>query len=407
MIDGGPNPVMGRDWRRTAKKWWPAAAAGVVALVFILSVAAGRDEPGTSTKADTSETHEEADSVVTLDSTAQRLAGIELLTAMPSGMDALMANGTITYDANHVSAVSSRAEGRVLDVRADLGQPVAAGQVLALLESSEVGQTRGDLERARVNMDVARRNYEREQRLFAQSITSQKELLEAEGAFRSAEADYNSAVSRLRAVGASGGDGAAFGLVSPIAGVVVERNASPGQVVGPSTNLFTVANLRHVWITVDVYEADLARVRNGATVVVTPAALAGETFAGRVTYAGGVVDPTSRTFKVRVELENPGLRLRPGMFAQVRISASPGTARVVGELTIPEIAVQELNGKEVVFVAKEPFGQFVAREVMLGTRRGGFVAVTTGLSTGDRIVGRGAFQLKAEMLKASFGEDHH
>ena len=396
----------GRDWRRLAKKWWPAVAAAALALVVTMWAVAGRGEPATATGADTAAAHAEQDSVVTLDSAALRLAGIELVTAMPSGSDALTANGTITYDANHVSAISSRAEGRVLAVRTDLGQQVRAGEVLALLESSEVGQTRGDLERARAAMDVARRNFEREKRLFDQAITSQKELLEAEGAFRLAEADYNSAVSRLRAIGAAGGEGAEFGLVAPIAGVVVERNASPGQVVGPSTNLFTVANLRHVWITVDVYEADLSRVRRGATVVVTPAALPGETFAGRVTYAGGVVDPSSRTFKVRVELENPALRLRPGMFAQVRIAASPGTARVAGELTIPEIAVQELNGKQVVFVALPETGRFVAREVTIGARTGGFVVVTSGIGVGDRLVGRGAFQLKAQMLKASFGEAH-
>ncbi len=215
-----------------------------------------------------------------------------------------------------------------------------------------------------------------------------------------------SALAKLRAVGATGGEGADFGLVSPIAGVVVERNASPGQVVGPSTNLFTVANLRHVWITVDVYEADLSRVRRGAPVVVTPVALAGETFAGRVTYAGGVVDPASRTFKVRVELENPGLRLRPGMFAQVRITVPPGAAATTGTLTVPEIAIQEINGKQVAFVATASPGQFVARPVTVGPRSsGGLVTLTGGLAAGDRIVGRGAFQLKAEMLKASFGED--
>lgn len=353
------------------------------------------------------EEHAEQDSVVTLDSAAVRLAGIQLFTATPASSDALVANGTITYDANHVATVSSRAEARVLSVRADLGQQVRAGAVLALLESSEVGETRGDLERARANMDVARRNYDREQRLFAQSITSQKDLLEAEGAFRLAQADYNSAVARLRAVGAGAGAGATFGLASPISGLVVERNAGPGQVVGPSTNLFVVADLRHVWITVDVYEADLSRVRQGAAVVVSPAALEGQTFPGRVTYAGGVVDPASRTFKVRVELENPGQRLRPGMFAQVRI-ATPAAVPVAGAPpSVPEIAVQELNGKQVVFVARGATGRFVAREVTLGPRSaGGLVAVTSGIKPGEQVVARGAFQLKAEMLKASFGEDH-
>lgn len=400
-----------RDWSRMARKWWPALAAGAAVVIAILWFAGNGDSSEGSAEAGSDSTaageHAEQDSMVTLDSAALRLAGIELVSAAPAGSDALVANGTITYDADHVSMISPRAEGRVVAVRADLGEQVTASRVLAVMESSEVGQMRGDLERSRANLDVARRNYEREKRLFAQSITPQKELLEAEGTFRSAEADYRSSISRLRAVGASAGQGATFGLASPITGVVVERNASPGQAAGPSTTLFTVANLKHVWITVDVYEADLTRVRLGAPALVTPSALGGETFPGRVTYAGGIVDPASRTFKVRVELENTNMRLRPGMFAQVRITAPGPAANTGGTLTVPEIAVQELEGRQVVFVAGPARGQFLIRTVTVGAPiAGGSVNITTGLRPGERVVAKGAFQLKAEMLKASFGEGH-
>ncbi|MBI3568100.1 MAG: efflux RND transporter periplasmic adaptor subunit [Gemmatimonadetes bacterium] len=346
------------------------------------------------------------DSTITLDSATQRLAGIELFTARAGGDNALIANGTITYDANRVSVVASHVAGRLLTVRADLGQAVRPGALLATLESPEVGAIRGDLERARSGVDIARRNYEREQRLFEQQITPQKELLEAEAAFRTAEADLRSASARLSAIGATdagGGQGATFGLASPIAGVVVERNASPGQPVGPTSNLFTVADLRNVWITVDVYENDLARVRRGAMAFVTPSAFSSERFPGRVTYAGGVVDTASRTFKVRVEVTNPELRLRPGMFAQVRIPTTD-TSPTGGPIAIPEIAVQELNGKQVVFVAGAVAGRFVVRPVTLGPRRGGTVVVASGLAAGERIVVQGAFRIKAELMKASFGE---
>jgi cobalt-zinc-cadmium efflux system membrane fusion protein len=319
-----------------------------------------------------------------------------------------MTNGSITFDANRVSVISSRAEGRVLSVRADLGQAVGAGAVLATVQSAEVGATRGDLERARVGVDVARRNYEREQRLFAEQITPQKEMLEAEAAFRTAQADYNSAVSKLGAIGATDGSGATFGLVTPVSGTIVDRNASPGQVVGPTTNLFTVADLRHVWITVDVYEKDLARVHQGAHASVVPSALSSESFPGRVTYAGGIVDSATRTFKVRVEVENAALRLRPGMFAQVRIQTpATGGASVI---VVPEIAVQDLNGKPVVFVAAGGIagatGRYVVRFVTVGPRVGdGTMVITDGLRAGERIVGKGAFQLKAELTKASFGDE--
>lgn len=347
-----------------------------------------------------------AEGVVRLDSAAQRLAGIEIDTVSSGGDGALIANGTITYDANRVSVVGSRAEERVVSVRTDLGARVRAGAVLAMIESSEVGELRGQLERAQALREVARRTYEREQRLYAAEISSQKELLAAETEHRTAEAEYRSALARLEAVGASTGDGATFSLRTSVSGTVVERNASPGQLVGPETNLFTVADLYHVWITVDVYESDFERVRRGAPAVVLPRALPDEKFAGRVTVAGSVVDTVTRTFKVRVEVENTEGRLRPGMFALVRIDA-PGRSGAQEPPTVPELAVQELDGKQVVFVPGTEPGEFVAHPVTLGPRTGsGRVVIAQGVSIGEPIVARGAFQLKAELTKASFGKDN-
>lgn len=390
------------------------ALAAAVPLLALLSLACGGSdapakEPGEAAAAharpDSADAGARPDTVLALDSTAQRLAGIELVTVKPSGGDELVANGTITYHANHVAVVAPRTESRLVSVRADLGQRVRAGAVIATLESPEVGQLRGEFERARAAMEVAQKNFEREKRLFEQQISSQKELLAAESDFRTAEAEYLSARARLRALGATTGEGATYNLTTPVAGTVVERNASPGQVVGRSDNLFTVADLRRVWINVDVYEGDLTRVRTGARATVVPTAAPGERFTGRVTYAGGVVDTTSRTFKVRVEVENPALRLRPGMFAQVRIEVvSPGDT--TGTLAVPEVAVQELDGKQVVFVAADSSGEFVVRPVALGSRSAdGMLRVTAGLQAGERVVAAGAFQLKSELTKASFGEE--
>lgn len=346
------------------------------------------------------------DSVVVLDSTAQRLAGITIDSVRLIAGSVLSANGVITFDANRVSAVGSRVEGRVAAINADLGSEVRAGAVLASIESSEIGAMRGDIERARVRRSVAQRNFDREERLFKQQISSQKEMLEAEGEFRTAEADLNSAMIRLEAVGADlDGKGSSFGLRTPVAGVVVERNATPGQLTGPSTNLFTVADLRHVWITVDVYERDYSRIRRGAAVTIRPTALPENTFEGRVTYAGGVMDPASRTFKVRVEVENPNHRLRPGMFASVVI-ATPNDAQGAEALAVPEAAIQDLSGQPVVFVVGAQPGRFLVRRVLPGKAVGsGLITVTQGLLRSDRIVTTGAFQLKSELLKSTFSGD--
>ena len=123
-----------------------------------------------------------------------------------------------------------------------------------------------------------------------------------------------------------------------------------------------------------------------------------------MTFAGGVVDTTSRTVKLRVTVENEARRLRPGMFAQVRITAPSGVPSH-GVVALPEIAVQDVNGKPTVFVSIAP-GRYVARTVMVGSRASaGTVFVTSGVSVGERVVVQGAFQLKSELLKASRGEE--
>lgn len=391
--------------------WWQFAQRNRPVLLGVVIVAAvaltylftRASSAPTKEDAEALELKAGTDTLVVLDSASERLAGIVVLPVTPNTSSVLIANGTITYDADRVSVISSRVDAHIVAVRADLGQAVPAGGLLAVLESADVGQTRGELERARANVEIARRNFEREERLFREQISPQKEMLDAEATYRSAEADYRSAAAKLRAVGASGGQGGVFDLRSPISGTIVERHASPGLTVGPSTNLFTVADLRNVWITVDVYEGDLPRVQTGAAATVIPSALNGESFLGRITYAGGVVDAASHTFKVRVEVGNANFRLRPGMFAQVRIAtANAGPAG--GVIAVPEVAVQELNGRQIVFLAAQKPWSYITRTVRTGASTGdGNVVITSGLSGGERLVVIGAFQLKAELTKATFG----
>ena len=399
---------------------WLFFGAGVVVLVLVVWAVARRGEPAAATErkegaaagsTEKGEQQERIDSVVTLSAASLRLVPIEVLSVGSLSGSALTANGTITFDANHASVVAPRAEGRVVSVRADLGQPVQAGTVLAVLESSEVGETRGAVERAEANLEVAKQTYEREKSLYEQQVTSQKSMLEAQAAYRSAIADLNAARAKLQALGATSGgaeNGGSYTLVSPVAGTIVERNVMPGQIAGPATNLFTVADVRRVWINVDVYESDARLVRPGAPVAVMTRALPGETFRGRVTYAGGVVDTATRTLKVRVEVDNAAQRLRPGMYAQSRIDIPRGAAPVAetgASVMVPEGAVQDLNGKTVVFVPGGQPGRFIARPIVVGPRLGGgFISVLSGLAPGDRFVAKGAFQLKSELLKASFGE---
>lgn len=408
-----PRPSLPRaersEWRERVRRRWPLLVVGIVVLlVGAWAIGRGRHTVSAAEGEGASSATKDAstpDSIVTLDTATLRNAGIELVAVATVGTTGLTANGTITFDANHASVIAPRAEGRIVEVRTDLGQHVERGSVLALLESSDVGQTRGEVERARANMEVTQKSYEREKRLFEQSVSSQKELLEAEAAFRTARAEYSGAEARISGLGARVGQGGVYGLTSPIKGTVVDRNAMPGQVVGPTTTLFTVADLTRVWITVDVYESDAGRVHRGTPAIVSPRALSGEQFQGRVTYAGETVDTATRTVKVRVELSNAERRLRPGMFASVRLETTTAAGDIAQQTgaSVPDVAVQDVGGKSVVFVPGRGPGQFIVRPVTVaGPPNSGMVTITSGLRAGDRVVLKGAFQLKSQLLKGTF-----
>ncbi|CAN5312752.1 efflux RND transporter periplasmic adaptor subunit [soil metagenome] len=346
----------------------------------------------------------ETDALV-LDSAGMSAAGIQVNAVETVTTTGLPVTGTITYDANLVSHVGARAEGRIVRLNTDIGDRVRSGQVLALLESPEVGSLRAEEHEAEALLRIARENYQREQRLEEQGISSRKELLDAEAELRRAEAALRSAEERLRVLGAGHGSGGQFAVTAPFAGVVVARDAGRGEVVSPADSLFTVANLDRMWIELDVFERDLARIGRGQAVEVTTAAYPGRTFPGRIVYVGDVLDPATRTVRARVEIPNEDRALKPGMFATARIQVGGGGAPTV---VLPRDAIQELEGRKVVFVPGDRPGEFRAVPVELGeTVDGGRVVVRSGLEPGTRVVTAGAFALRSELAKGEIGEHGH
>ena len=206
-------------------------------------------------------------------------------------------------------------------------------------------------------------------------------------------------------LGAGHGEGGQFAITAPFDGVVVEKHATLGEVASPSDRLFTVADLSRVWIELDIYERDLSRVAVGQPVAVTTAAYPGRTFPGRIVYLGDVLDPERRTVRARVEIPNTGRALKPGMFAKATIQVGGGGAPLV---VVPQDAVQEIDGRQVVFVPGERAGEFRPVPVEVGQPLdGGRVAVLSGLAPGSRLVVSGAFLLKSELAKGEIGEHGH
>ena len=389
-------------WIRRPGRLW-----AIGALLMALA-ACGDDEAADEAPAE--EEHEgeaegEHAEEVVLDSVGLAAAGIQLATVSSVTVDRLPVTGSITFDQNRVSHIGPRTEGRVTALRADLGTHVRAGQVLAVMESPEVGALRADLHEAESLVRIARENYDRERRLEAQGISSRRDLLEAEAELRREEASQLRAAERLQALGAGRGEGGEFSVPAPFAGVVVEKHASLGEVVTPADQLFTVANLSRVWLELSIYERDLRRISVGQTVEVTTAAFPARAFTGRIVYVGDIVDPDTRTVRARVEMPNPDGSLRPGMFATAFIALG-GTG--LSAALVPLDAVQELEGRKVVFVPSDEPGGFRAVEIEVSDQaHEGGVIVMSGIAPGDQVVTSGAFLLRSELASGEIGEHGH
>lgn len=342
--------------------------------------------------------------IVELDSVALAMSGIELGRSDTVSSAHLEVTGTITFDQNRVSHVGPRTEGRISELRVDLGARVKVGRELAVLESPTVGATRADLHESEALLEIARENYAREERLEAQGISSRKELLDAEADLRRAEASLQRATEQLSALGAGRGEGGEFTVSAPFDGVVVEKHATMGEVVGPSDQLFTVADLGRLWIELDIYERSLLQVSIGLPVTVSTAAYPQHVFDGRIVYLGDILDTQTRTIRARVEVENAEELLKPGMFARASIQLAGGVAMVV----VPREAVQTVEDRTVVWIPGDEAGHFFTRDVEVGqTLADGRVEVIAGLEPGLAIVVAGAFTLKAELSKEGFGGHGH
>ena len=390
------------------RRFNPLAAGAALLLALFSLIACGDDSPeGAAVEEEHAEGEERAgeQDVVLLDSIAMSIASITLVPVETVQTTGLPVTGTITYDANRVSHIGPRIDGRIVRLSADVGERVRGGQALAILESPQVGQVRAEEHEAEALLRIAQENYEREKRLEEQGISSRKELLDAEADLRRAEAALNSARQRLSVLGAGHGEGGQYALTSPFPGVVVARDASLGEMASPADQLFTVANLDRLWIELDVYERDLSRVARGQTVDVATAAYPGRTFPGQIVYVGDILDPEKRTVRARVEIPNPDGTLKPGMFANALIRVGGGGAAVA---VVPQEAIQDIEGRKVVFVPGDQPGEFRARPVQVGNvADDGRVLVHSGLSAGDRIVTTGAFALRSELAEAEIGEAGH
>lgn len=311
---------------------------------------------------------------------------------------AIIASATVEATPDAEAVLTARAPGTITRIFSRIGDPVRAGQTLALVESRDASQIAADRSSASARVTLAQRQLARERTLLAQGVSPRADYEAAQANLSVAQADARRASAAASAARVTG-DGRSVAIVSPIAGRVTAAAANLGQYVAAETELFRVADPRRLQITANVPPADAMRVRTGDRVELSTSD--GRTIEGRVRAATGVVDPQSRTATIVVTPTAGTSTLAPGQLVQARILASGGATK--GGVMVPQDAVQTLGDRTVVFV-RTPQG-FRAQPVRIASRSGGMVAIADGISAGTQIATTNAFLIKAELEKNVGGEE--
>lgn len=322
----------------------------------------------------------------------------------PAG-DSVTALGELRVNEDAYAEVGSSLPARIDKVLAAPGDQVKPGQPLAELDSPEIGRARAQLAASGARLDLARKTEARRSALAGDRIVSQRELEATRAELVEAEAEQRAAAQALAALGSARGSGSRFVLSAPIAGTVIERHALRGRLASGDEPLFIIGDLRKLWLVVHSFERDALRMHVGSTARVTFPALPGRAFEGTVTRLSSQVDPISRTLDVRIEIDNPGGELRPGMSGSALVPLGDARGAVVA---VPVEALQRLEQGWCVFLPKQEPGEFEIRPVGRGRELGAEVEVVSGLRAGEPVVVDGAFLLKAEADKSrGGGHEHH
>jgi cobalt-zinc-cadmium efflux system membrane fusion protein len=407
---------------------------------------------------------------VELSEEALAAAGVEIVDVSERAAVALLrVTGTVEANQQQTQQVTPLVLGRVERVTVALGDRVRAGAVLAIISSPEVAEMHGKLHEAETRFTLAEQSYARVQQAENRSSVLQakarldeaeatlrrtrklvelgagagKDLTAAEAAYKTAKAEYdyqsNISINRevqearaeveisrvealhlrnsLRALGATIDEGkhatrhdtSTIALVAPVSGTVTERLVNAGAGIEAGKPLFTISNISTLWVIANVPEAQVGNLRVGTPAEVRSAAIGSNAISGRITYIDPILNEETRTARVRIEVANQNEMLKVGMFVEVgfETGASGIGSTVATELVIPDEAVQRLGERSVVFVPKDEPGHFEVRDVEVGGTVDGYRRIISGLALGDRVVSKGSFTLKTQLMKGEMGEHSH
>jgi membrane fusion protein, heavy metal efflux system len=391
--------------------------------------------------------------------------------AVRSAATLLRVTGSVEANQQQMQQVTPLVSGRVEKVYVALGDRVRAGTPLAVISSPQIAETHGKLHEAETRLELAERelqrvqktenragviaakakldeaeaNLNRTKRLIEFGAGAGKDMIAAEAAYKTAKAEYefqsnislNRELAQAQAevattrvevahlrngLGALGAeisemegkgmrhDTSVITLRAPISGTITERHVNAGAGIEAGKPLFTVANISNLWVIANVPEAQVGSLQLGTPAEIRSAALRDGVLSGRINYIDPQLNEETRTARVRIEMANPRERLKVGMFVEVNFQADPTgkDTESSSELTVPEEAIQRVGERMLVFLPKEgKAGHFEVREVQVGDESAGQRAIKEGLKTGERVVTKGSFTLKTQMMKGEMGEHGH
>jgi cobalt-zinc-cadmium efflux system membrane fusion protein len=363
-----------------------------------------------------SQEHEEG--VVHLSASEIEEFGIQLIPAAAGVIGpTIELAGEIVTNPDRFAHVVPRVSGVVSHVAAGVGARVQGGAVLATIDSRELSDLKSDYLATLERRELARTSFEREERLWKQEISSEREYLQARQAYAEARINARSAGLKLHALGFSEADLQAlpmepdasftrFDIRAPFSGIVLDKHITLGESVDEKTAVFSVTDLRQVWAIFTIYQRDLQWIRQGQSVSIQDREQRSGRSSGDISYVSPVIDEVTRTASVRVVLDNAQGNWRPGMFVLGEVITTDRSAPVV----IERSAVQSYEGSEIVFVhhgGEETSEEFHLRQVRTGESTEDLVEILSGVEPGEHVVTAGAFTLKTEIQKGEFESGHN
>jgi cobalt-zinc-cadmium efflux system membrane fusion protein len=328
----------------------------------------------------------------------EQMSHVKVVTVQPTDLArTLRLNGAVAFNNFRTTPVISQVSGPVSRILVVPGQKVQKGQPMLFVASPDYSQLRTNYLKAKDAYALAEKSYARSQDLYQHHAIAVKDLEQAESAEVQAGGDVASAEAALRVMGVADPDAVAKGPSSyevpvraPIAGEVVEQMVSAGQLLQPgNTQCFTISDTSTVWVLVNTYQKDLPYVRVGDQVAIQTDAYP-DVFRGRISYVAAALDPNTRTLPARIETINPGEKLKKDMYVTAIVQAG----KIPNVIAVPDSAVLRDSENQPFVYAEVSSNQFGRRPVTLGESMGGQTQITSGLQSGDRVIGDGGIFLQ-------------